>query len=232
MMLDSRGVVVVKAGHELTGEKDHEHAHHYECERAIFDPAHHRMIQSKKLARIALELARISRLDPRHRHGARGARPDLRAVFHDKGRARARALDFRPPMASSARVKVHPGLERARSRHDLRIYLPRAEAPQQRSVNAGGEKMPEGTEHILLVEDDTSVRRLSKELLTRLGYSVTEAASGVPASHSAAMIRGTSIWPCAMSFLVMSGPQWPRRSVRFVPPFVSLTCRATRMRLS
>ena len=38
--------------------------------------------------------------------------------------------------------------------------------------------MPEGTEHILLVEDDPSVRRLSKELLLRLGYSVTEAASG------------------------------------------------------
>ena len=60
----------------------------------------------------------------------------------------------------------------------FRIYLPRAEAPEQRAVDAGGEKMPEGTEHILLVEDDPSVRRLSKELLTRLGYSVTEAASG------------------------------------------------------
>jgi CheY-like chemotaxis protein len=38
--------------------------------------------------------------------------------------------------------------------------------------------MPDGTEHVLLVEDDPSVRRLSKELLTRLGYSVTVAASG------------------------------------------------------
>ena len=60
----------------------------------------------------------------------------------------------------------------------FRIYLPRAEAPAQAAVDAGVEKMPEGTEHILLVEDDSSVRRLSKELLTRLGYSVTEAASG------------------------------------------------------
>jgi signal transduction histidine kinase/ActR/RegA family two-component response regulator len=60
----------------------------------------------------------------------------------------------------------------------FRIYLPRSEAPQVKAEDAGAEKMPEGTEHILLVEDDPSVRRLSKELLIRLGYSVTEAASG------------------------------------------------------
>jgi CheY-like chemotaxis protein len=60
----------------------------------------------------------------------------------------------------------------------FRIYLPRAEAPEVVIGDTGVEKLPEGTEHILLVEDDASVRRLSKELLTRLGYSVTEAASG------------------------------------------------------
>ncbi len=60
----------------------------------------------------------------------------------------------------------------------FRIFLPRSEAPPPVAVDAGGERMPEGTEYILLVEDDSSVRRLSKELLVRLGYSVTEAASG------------------------------------------------------
>jgi signal transduction histidine kinase len=60
----------------------------------------------------------------------------------------------------------------------FRIYLPRAEAPEASAADAIGQRMPGGTEHILLVEDDTSVRRLSKELLVRLGYSVTEAASG------------------------------------------------------
>lgn len=60
----------------------------------------------------------------------------------------------------------------------FRIYLPRSEAPPQVALDPSVEKMPDGTEHILLVEDDASVRRLSKELLIRLGYSVTEAASG------------------------------------------------------
>jgi signal transduction histidine kinase/CheY-like chemotaxis protein len=60
----------------------------------------------------------------------------------------------------------------------FRIYLPRSEAPQPVATEVAGEKLPEGNEHILLVEDDPSVRRLSKELLVRLGYSVTEAASG------------------------------------------------------
>jgi CheY-like chemotaxis protein len=60
----------------------------------------------------------------------------------------------------------------------FRIYLPRSEAPPKVAADPSIEKMPDGTEHILLVEDDPSVRRLSKELLIRLGYSVTEAASG------------------------------------------------------
>ena len=60
----------------------------------------------------------------------------------------------------------------------FRIYLPRAEAPARSAADSALGMMPQGTEHILLVEDDSSVRRLAKELLIRLGYSVTEAASG------------------------------------------------------
>jgi signal transduction histidine kinase/CheY-like chemotaxis protein len=59
----------------------------------------------------------------------------------------------------------------------FRIYLPRTvETAPTEAV--GDDTMPRGTEHILLVEDDPSVRRLSREILARLGYSVTEAASG------------------------------------------------------
>src|SRR5690606_24853301 len=60
----------------------------------------------------------------------------------------------------------------------FRVLLPRAEEEPATEPDTVAEKLPGGTEHVLLVEDDTSVRRLAKELLTRLGYTVTEAASG------------------------------------------------------
>jgi len=60
----------------------------------------------------------------------------------------------------------------------FRILLPRSEAEVAADPDSSVQKLPGGTEHVLVVEDDASVRRLAKDLLTRLGYSVTEAASG------------------------------------------------------
>jgi signal transduction histidine kinase/CheY-like chemotaxis protein len=60
----------------------------------------------------------------------------------------------------------------------FRIYLPREQVAAVEAVEAGSDHLPRGTEHVLLVEDDPSVRRMSRELLIRLGYSVTEAGSG------------------------------------------------------
>jgi CheY-like chemotaxis protein len=60
----------------------------------------------------------------------------------------------------------------------FRIFLPRAEAAPAAAAGPAGDPLPGGTEHILLVEDDPSVRRMARDLLSRLGYSITEAASG------------------------------------------------------
>jgi CheY-like chemotaxis protein len=60
----------------------------------------------------------------------------------------------------------------------FRIYLPRSESEAVTVASGVSESTPGGTEHILLVEDEPSVRRSTRETLLRLGYSVTEAASG------------------------------------------------------
>ena len=64
----------------------------------------------------------------------------------------------------------------------FRIYLPAAKASEKRTSDSGKEKsVPGGAETILLVEDETPVRRLARSVLERLGYRVIEAESGVDA---------------------------------------------------
>ncbi len=65
----------------------------------------------------------------------------------------------------------------------VRVYLPRqeadvAQAPQQGQVEA---LPPRATETILLVEDEPSVRRLLKRILSPLGFQVLAAESGAEA---------------------------------------------------
>ncbi|MCC7126780.1 MAG: MASE1 domain-containing protein [Acidobacteria bacterium] len=60
----------------------------------------------------------------------------------------------------------------------FRVLLPVAHVDAAPETEPMVSRLPRGTEHVLLLEDDASVRRLAKELLTKLGYSVIEAASG------------------------------------------------------
>jgi two-component system, cell cycle sensor histidine kinase and response regulator CckA len=64
----------------------------------------------------------------------------------------------------------------------FRIFIPRAEsAIAPAGSKEEDEKLSEGTETILLVEDDPLVRRLSVEVLSQQGYAVLEASDGVEA---------------------------------------------------
>ena len=61
----------------------------------------------------------------------------------------------------------------------FKIYLPRVEEPAQKLGRTGpGPDIPRGTETVLLVEDEESVRELACALLKRLGYTVQCAANG------------------------------------------------------
>jgi two-component system cell cycle sensor histidine kinase/response regulator CckA len=61
----------------------------------------------------------------------------------------------------------------------VEIYLPRVSAPPPPSYKkAADRKLPVGTESILVLEDDISVRHMSVRILRNLGYEVIEAANG------------------------------------------------------
>jgi PAS domain S-box-containing protein len=59
----------------------------------------------------------------------------------------------------------------------FRVYLPRVESPPEADTRSTVFKL-KGTETILLVEDETRVRRLVKEILENSGYTVIEATDG------------------------------------------------------
>ena len=85
-------------------------------------------------------------------------------------------------------VKQHHGWVEVESQvgkgTEFRVYLPiankEAETP---SAESGQAQMVGGSETILLVEDDPSVRRTTAAFLKQLGYTVWEAGNGVEASR-------------------------------------------------
>src|SRR5215471_15290671 len=66
----------------------------------------------------------------------------------------------------------------------IHVYLPRVPAPPPPSYKKpGSKKVHGGTETILLLEDDVSVRHISVRVLRALGYEVIEAANSNDARH-------------------------------------------------
>jgi CheY-like chemotaxis protein len=63
----------------------------------------------------------------------------------------------------------------------FQVYLPACEVNAPCTVTAEQPAFSTGTETILLVEDEASVRRITRMLLERQGYTVIEAANGVEA---------------------------------------------------
>jgi CheY-like chemotaxis protein len=74
----------------------------------------------------------------------------------------------------------------------FKIYLPRSDEPSTTEMTDEDAPLPRGTETILLVEDEQSIRRMGRLILEAQGYSVLEAPSGASAltaveEHAAAI---------------------------------------------
>ncbi len=74
------------------------------------------------------------------------------------------------------------------------IYFPRVAAPPLPSYKKPNlKKLPTGTETILVLEDDVSVRHISVRVLRKLGYQVIEAATGDDAQRMISEVAGRNI---------------------------------------
>jgi PAS domain S-box-containing protein len=82
-------------------------------------------------------------------------------------------------------IKKHNGFIRAESAAGqgttFHVYLPLKSLRREKRVRKKSEKMISGTETILLIEDDATVRQVIRSILDEFGYKVIEAADGVEA---------------------------------------------------
>jgi nitrogen-specific signal transduction histidine kinase len=87
------------------------------------------------------------------------------------------------------------------------VRFPRSHGEPEAVRDGSARELPRGSETILVVEDDASVRRLVVRILGNLGYRVLEAASGDEAVRQARECRGTL--DLVLADVVMPGASGP-----------------------
>jgi CheY-like chemotaxis protein len=98
----------------------------------------------------------------------------------------------------------------------FKIYLPRVdEEAQQTARPHGGDRSYQGTETVLLVEDEESLRTLTRQFLEQSGYGVIEAANGSHALEVVQEHRGPI--HLLLSDVVMPGISGPALAATLAP---------------
>jgi PAS domain S-box-containing protein len=104
------------------------------------------------------------------------------------------------------------------------IYLPRVQGRDVPRDAAAVTDVPGGAETILLVEDEPAVRRLTRSILDRAGYTVLEASGGEEAlARVSAGSRGIDLLVTDVVMPGMGGPELARRA-RTVRPDLPILC--------
>jgi signal transduction histidine kinase/ActR/RegA family two-component response regulator len=100
---------------------------------------------------------------------------------HDRSSGLGLATSYGIVCQSGGCMRVESDLTKGTK---VQIYLPRVPAPPPPSYRKPSSKLlPTGTESIMVVEDDVSVRHISVRVLRNLGYDVIEAASCIDAQR-------------------------------------------------
>jgi PAS domain S-box-containing protein len=108
---------------------------------------------------------------------------------------------------SGGGILVHSELGRGAT---FSVYLPEVEAPVERAAGEDpGTGLPHGTETVLLVEDEPSVRTLVSDTLRMHGYTVLEARHGI----EALLIGGQHTGPIHLLLTDVVMPQMSGREV-------------------
>ena len=126
------------------------------------------------------------RAPARHRHGT-GIEPEVvphvfepffttKDAGHGTGLGLAMVGDFVTGVGGLTEIHTTPGAGTS-----ITLLLPRAEAPAPAGLESPATPASAGTERILLIEDDDSVRELARRVLAGAGYTVIEARYGTEA---------------------------------------------------
>ncbi|HXC34532.1 MAG TPA: ATP-binding protein [Candidatus Acidoferrales bacterium] len=105
----------------------------------------------------------------------------------------------------------------------FKIYLPRTDALLEPAGNADSSDMPKGTESILIVEDDSAVRRLAVVILRNCGYKIQEANNAFEALE---VIRRNPSFDLVLSDVIM-----PQMSGKELSDKLRLQCPQTKILL-
>jgi PAS domain S-box-containing protein len=110
----------------------------------------------------------------------------------------AMAFGFVKQSGGHLTVYSEPGLGTT-----FRLYLPRSDSGETAAANApGSDVVVGGDETILVVEDNTQLRRVAERQLTELGYTVRQAESAMPAL---AILSGAESVDLLFTDVVMPG---------------------------
>jgi PAS domain S-box-containing protein len=107
--------------------------------------------------------------------------PFFTTKSHDRGSGLGLATSYGIVCQSGGCIRVESDTGKGTK---VQIYLPRVPAPPPPSYRKPSSRLlPTGTESIMVVEDDVSVRHIAVRVLRSLGYEVAEAASSVDAKR-------------------------------------------------